>query len=55
MDWSPKNIWYLSLMTLGYIFGELAHFLINTTSKAVAQGKLFICLHYYENHFNYEN
>jgi len=41
MDWSPKNIWYLSLMTLGYIFGELAHFLINTTSKAVAQDVVF--------------
>ena len=38
-DWTVTNIWYLSLMTLGYIFGEIAHFLINTTSKEVARGK----------------
>jgi len=36
-DWTVTNIWYLSLMTLGYIFGEIAHFLINTTSKEVAR------------------
>ena len=38
-DWTLTNIFYLSLMTLGYIFGEIAHFLINTTSKEVARGK----------------
>lgn len=32
-----SNWFYLSLMTLGYIFGEIAHFLINTSSKAVAK------------------
>ena len=37
-DWTFKNITYLSLMTVGYICGEIAHFLINTSSKAVAQG-----------------
>ena len=38
-DWTVTNIWYLALMTFGYIFGEIAHFLINTTSKEVARGK----------------
>ena len=38
-DWTITNIWYLALMTFGYIFGEIAHFLINTTSKEVARGK----------------
>ena len=32
----PK-IYFLSLMTLSYIVGELTHFLINTTSRAVAR------------------
>jgi len=36
-DWTITNIWYLALMTFGYIFGEIAHFLINTTSKEVAR------------------
>jgi len=36
-DWTVTNIWYLALMTFGYIFGEIAHFLINTTSKEVAR------------------
>ena len=38
-DWTATNICYLALMTFGYIFGEIAHFLINTTSKEVARGK----------------
>ena len=38
-DWTATNIAYLALMTFGYIFGEIAHFLINTTSKEVARGK----------------
>jgi len=40
-DWTVTNIWYLALMTLGYIFGEIAHFLINTTSKEVARDVKF--------------
>ena len=32
----PK-LYFLSLMTLSYIVGELTHFLINTTSRAVAR------------------
>ena len=40
-DWTITNIWYLALMTFGYIFGEIAHFLINTTSKEVARGKKY--------------
>ena len=39
-DWTTTNIFYLALMTFGYIFGEIAHFLINTTSKEVARGKI---------------
>ena len=31
-DWTATNIAYLALMTFGYIFCEIAHFLINTTS-----------------------
>jgi len=36
-DITAKNIYFLGLMTLSYIVGELTHFLINTTSRAVAQ------------------
>eukprot|EP00094_Tigriopus_californicus_P011698 TCALIF_11302-PA protein Name:"Similar to spns2 Protein spinster homolog 2 (Danio rerio)" AED:0.05 eAED:0.05 QI:1/0/0/1/0.5/0.33/3/0/447 len=36
-DWTLKNIYFLSLMSLGYIVGEIAHFLINTSTRAVAQ------------------
>ena len=32
-----SNVYYLALMTLSYIVGELTHFLINTTSRAVAR------------------
>jgi len=35
-DWSNKNIYFLTLITLAYIIGEIAHFLIATTSKEVA-------------------
>ena len=42
-DWTATNIAYLALMTFGYIFGEIAHFLINTTSKEVARGKNNCC------------
>jgi len=40
-DWTFKNLTYLSLLTIGYICGEIAHFLINTSSKAVAQDVQF--------------
>lgn len=36
-DWNFSNTYLLILMSLGYIVGELAHFLINTTSRAVAR------------------
>ena len=36
-DWSAYNSYLLALMSLGYIVGEIAHFLINTTSREVAQ------------------
>ena len=32
-DWNFSNTYLLVLMSLGYIVGELAHFLINTTSR----------------------
>ena len=32
-DYKFKNIYFLSLITTGYIIGEIAHFLIATTSK----------------------
>ena len=31
------KVYYLSLMTLSYIVGELTHFLVNTTSRALAR------------------
>jgi len=36
-DWTFKNTYFLMLMTIGYIIGEIAHFLINTTNRAVAR------------------
>ena len=45
-DWTFKNITYLSLLTVGYICGEIAHFLINTSSKAVAQGIIYFYITY---------
>ena len=32
-DWNFSNTYLLVLMSLGYIVGELDHFLINTTSR----------------------
>ena len=32
-DWTWKNTYFLALMTVGYIIGEIAHFLINTTNR----------------------
>ena len=36
-DWTFKNSYFLALMTLGYVIGEVAHFLINTSSRATAR------------------
>ena len=36
-----SKLYFLSLMTLSYIVGELTHFLINTTSREVARGVEF--------------
>ena len=36
-DWSARNFYFLMLMTVGYVIGEIAHFLINTTGRAVAR------------------
>jgi len=35
-DWTPRNIYFLAIITSGYVIGEIAHFLIATTSKDVA-------------------
>ena len=35
-DWSFKNTTFLAIITAGYIIGEIAHFLIATTSEDVA-------------------
>merc|ERR1712110_835118 len=35
-DWSFKNTTFLAIITAGYIVGEIAHFLIATTSEDVA-------------------
>ena len=35
------KVYYLSLMTLSYIVGELTHFLVNTTSRALARDLQF--------------
>ena len=36
-DMTVSKLYFLSLMTLSYIVGELTHFLINTTSREVAR------------------
>ncbi len=36
-DWSIGHCYFLSLMTLGYIAGECAHYLINTSSRELAR------------------
>jgi len=36
-DWNLKNSYVLGLLTLAYVFGEVAHFLIVSTSKYLAQ------------------
>jgi len=36
-DLTAGRVYFLGLMTLSYIVGELTHFLINTTSRAVAR------------------
>ena len=36
-DWNLRSIYYLALMSLGYMIGEIAHFLIITTSRSVAR------------------
>ena len=35
-NWTVKNIYYLATLTVAYIIGEIAHFLINTTAREVA-------------------
>jgi len=40
-DMTVSKLYFLSLMTLSYIVGELTHFLINTTSREVARGVEF--------------
>ena len=32
-----RNSYFLALMSFGYVIGEIAHFLIITTSRAVAR------------------
>ena len=36
-DWNIRSIYFLVLMSLGYMIGEIAHFLIITTSRPVAR------------------
>ena len=36
-DWNIRNSYFLVLMSLGYVIGEIAHFLIITTSRPVAR------------------
>ena len=36
-DWNIRSIYFLALMSLGYMIGEIAHFLIITTSRPVAR------------------
>jgi len=36
-EWTLANSYFLVLMTSAYIVGEIAHFLINTTAREVAQ------------------
>ena len=43
------KVYYLSLMTLSYIVGELTHFLVNTTSRALARDLQFGDLSCFQN------
>ena len=36
-DWNIRSFYFLALMSLGYMIGEIAHFLIITTSRPVAR------------------
>ena len=36
-NWNIRSIYFLVLMSLGYVIGEIAHFLIITTSRSVAR------------------
>ena len=36
-DWNIRSVYFLALMSLGYMIGEIAHFLIITTSRPVAR------------------
>ena len=35
--WTFRNSYFLCLMSVGYVIGEIAHFLILTTNRAVAR------------------
>ena len=35
--WTVRNSYFLCLMSVGYVIGEIAHFLIITTSRSVAR------------------
>jgi len=41
-DWTSRNIYILGLLTAGYVFGEIAHFLLGTNSKHVANSITYI-------------
>ena len=36
-NWNFRNSYFLSLMAFGYVIGEIAHFMIITTSRSVAR------------------
>ena len=36
-DWNIRSVYFLALMSLGYMIGEIAHFLIITTNRPVAR------------------
>ena len=48
-EWTAKKVYYLGVMTVAYVFGEIAHFLINTSSRAVAKDVAFGDLACYRN------
>ena len=35
-NWTCSNVYHLTLLTLAYIIGEIAHFLIVTTAREVS-------------------
>ena len=39
-DWNLRNTYYLTLMTVAHVLGEVAHFLINASGREVLKEEI---------------